>query len=368
MDESQQPEPQKPITNGGWLTRERALALALVLIVATALAFYVCYRLALPFLPAVTWALALAVVAHPLHKMIAGRVKNPNAAAGLSVAVVAILIVTPAVFLVQQIVSQTSRGVQTLKAQTESGQLQAAVESNPQLSRALGWVAPNMDLRVASEWVANSVTPYLSTFVGGSLWTLAQFLITFFTLFYLLRDRRVLLKAVRSLLPLSQSEADRLFARVGDTVYATLYGTFSVSFVQGVLGGLMFWWLGLPAPLLWGVVMFLLSLVPVLGAPVVWIPAAAFLALSGSWGRALILAGWGIVVIGSIDNFLYPVLVGDRLRMHTLLVFFSVVGGLLLFGAAGLVLGPVAVVATTLVEVWRLRTSEGRTAEEGVKS
>lgn len=367
MDESQQPAPQKPLADGGWLSRERALAL--VLIVATALAFYVCYRLALPFLPALTWALALAVVFHPLHKVIAGRVKNSNAAAGLTGAVVAILIVTPAVFLVQQVVSQASRGAQSLKAQAESGQLQSAVESNPQLSRLFGWVAPNMDLRAATEWAANSAGPYLSTFVGGSLWTLVQFLITFFTLFYLLRDRRAILKALRSLLPLSQSETDRLFARVGDTVYATIYGTFAVSFVQGVLGGLMFWWLGLPAPLLWGVMMFLLSLVPVLGAPIVWIPAAAFLALTGNWGKALILAGWGTVVIGSIDNLLYPVLVGDRLRMHTLLVFFSVVGGLILFGAAGLVLGPVAVVVTTtLVEVWRLRTSEGRTAEEGIKA
>jgi predicted PurR-regulated permease PerM len=367
MDESKQPEPQKPIGKGGWLSRERALAL--VLIVTTALAFYVCYRLALPFLPAVTWALALAVVAHPLHKVIAGRVKNPNAATGLSVAVAALLVVTPAVFLVQQVVSQASRGAQALKAQAESGQLQSAVQSNPQLSRALGWFAPSLDVRAASERVANSVTPYLSTFVGGSLWTLAQFLITFFTLFYLLRDRRAFLKVLRSLLPLSQPETDRLFARVGDAVYATIYGTFAVSFAQGVLGGLMFWWLGLPAPLLWGVMMFLLSLVPVLGAPVVWIPAAAFLALTGSWGKALILAGWGTVIIGSIDNLLYPVLVGDRLRMHTLLVFFSVVGGLMLFGAAGLVLGPVAVVVTmTLVEVWRLRTSDDHAAEDGVNN
>jgi predicted PurR-regulated permease PerM len=135
--------------------------------------------------------------------------------------------------------------------------------------------------------------------------------------------------------------------------------------VQGVLGGLMFWWLGLPAPLLWGVAMFLLSLVPVLGAPVVWIPAALFLGLTGSGWKALILAAWGTLVIGSIDNLLYPVLVGVRVRMHTLLVFFSVVGGLMLFGAAGLVLGPVAVVVTqALIEVWRQRTSGGRAAED----
>ena len=271
MDESSQSESRRPAA-GGWLSRERALAL--VLIVATALAFYVCYRLALPFLPALTWALALAVVAHPLHERIGGRVKSPDAAAGLTVAAVAVLVVVPAVLLLQQLVSQASRGVEALKAQVESGQLQAALESHPHLSRAAGWFGTKWDVRAAAEWVTGSAAPYLSSFVGGSLWTLAQLLITFFTLFYLLRDRREIAKAVKSLLPLSQAEADRIFARVADTVYATVYGTFGVSLVQGGLGGLMFWWLGLPAPLLWGAAMFLLSLVPVLGAPVVWVPAA----------------------------------------------------------------------------------------------
>lgn len=363
MGESNRDEASLP-SGGGLLTRERVLALALL--AATALALYVCYRLAVPFLPAITWALALAVVAHPIHARISRLVNRPNIAAGLSVAAVAVLVVAPAAFLIQQLVSQASRGAQALRSQAESGQLQAALEGNAYLSRVAGWLGAKPDVRAAAEWLANSAVPYLSSFAGGTLWTLAQLVITFFTLFYLLRDRRAISKAVKSLLPLSQSEADRIFARVGDTVYATVYGTFAVSLAQGILGGLMFWWLGLPAPLLWGVVMFLLSLVPVLGAPVVWIPAALFLALSGGWWKALILAAWGTVVIGSVDNLLYPVLVGDRVRLHTLLVFFSVVGGLMLFGAAGLVLGPAAVVVTeALIEVWRRRTGGGRAAEEG---
>lgn len=362
MPEPKQAGPHAP-AGGGRLSRERASAL--VLIAATALAFYVCYRLALPFLPALTWALALAVVARPLHEAIAGRVKGPNASASLSVAVVAVVLAAPAGFLARELVSQASRGLEALKSQVESGQLEAAIEANPRLSGVAGWFGPRLDVRAAAEWVTGSAAPYLSSLAGGSLWTLVQILITFFTLFYLLRDRRDIARAVKSLLPLSRPEADRLFARVEETVYATVYGTFAVSLVQGVLGGLMFWWLGLPGPLLWGAAMFLLSLVPVLGAPVVWAPAAAFLALNGEWWKALILAAWGAVVIGAIDNLLYPVLVGDRVRMHTLLVFFSVVGGLMLFGSAGLVLGPVSVVLTrALVEVWGRRAEGGQAAEE----
>jgi predicted PurR-regulated permease PerM len=121
----------------------------------------------------------------------------------------------------------------------------------------------------------------------------------------------------------------------------------------------MFWWLGLPVPLVWGVVMGLLAVVPVLGAFVVWVPAALFLALTGSWGKAVILTVWGGVVISIIDNLLYPMLVGQRLKLHTVLAFVSVVGGLIVFGAAGLILGPVAVTATAvLLKIWRSRTAK----------
>jgi predicted PurR-regulated permease PerM len=124
--------------------------------------------------------------------------------------------------------------------------------------------------------------------VAGSAWAIAELLLTLFVLFYLLRDRQTVLDFLRSLVPLSKRETNQVFARVTDTIHATIYGTLVVAMVQGTLGGLMFWWLGLPAPLLWGAVMALLAIVPVLGAFVVWIPAAIFLAASGHWGKALI--------------------------------------------------------------------------------
>src|SRR5215213_12024026 len=119
-----------------------------------------------------------------------------------------------------------------------------------------------------------------------------------------------------SLVPLSNRETDEVFARVSDTIHATVLGTLVVAAIQGALGGLMFWWLGLPAPILWGVIMAFLSVLPYFGAFIVWIPAALGLLLMGQWGKALILTAWGAVVIGMIDNLLYPILVGDKLRLH----------------------------------------------------
>ena len=167
-----------------------------------------------------------------------------------------------------------------------------------------------------------------------------------------------------SWLPLTRLETEKLLRRVAETVHATVYGTLAVAAVQGTLGGLMFWMLGLPTPLLWGLVMGLLSIVPVLGAFIVWIPAAILLILDGSWARALILAGWGGIVVGGIDNVLRPMFVGNRLRLHTIPAFISIIGGLLLFGAPGFILGPLAATMTMLfIEFWASHEASSQTPD-----
>jgi len=122
------------------------------------------------------------------------------------------------------------------------------------------------------------------------------------------------------------------------------------------LGGLAFWVLGLPSALLWGVLMTLLSMIPMTGSWLVWIPAALYLVATGHWVKAIILVAWGALVVGTIDNFLRPRLVGKRAHLHELLVFFSVLGGLRLFGLLGLVLGPVVLaIAIALLSATRVR-------------
>jgi predicted PurR-regulated permease PerM len=128
----------------------------------------------------------------------------------------------------------------------------------------------------------------------------------------------------------------------------------------------MFWWLGLPAPLLWGTVMAFVAVLPVLGAAIVWAPVALYLALEGDWQRAALLAAWGAIVVSTIDNVLYPILVKSEIRLHTVPVFIAVLGGIAVFGVTGVVLGPlVLVVALTLLDIWRIRMAAG-TLESGV--
>lgn len=245
----------------------------------------------------------------------------------------------------------------------ESGEWRRAFETHPLVAPVGHWVEQQFDLpgmvNTATSWLTNTA----ASFVRGSIVRLIGFVLTFYILFYFLRDRSAALESLRPLSPLSKLDMNRLFNEIIDTVHATLYGTLAVAIVQGTLGGLMFWWLGLPAPLLWGIVMGLLAIVPVLGAFVIWIPAALFLALEGSEGKALLLTLWGAIVVGGIDNLLYPMLVGSRLKMHTILAFISIVGGLIVFGPSGLILGPVIFTVTRfLLEIWSSRNATATNA------
>lgn len=344
-----------------WWTREHVQVL--VLLGATAVGLALCYLLVEPFLPALAWALALAVVAHPAHGWMLRRVPHENLAAGLAVALVAVIVVAPSIFVIQRLVQEAGTGVEAISKGLESGEWRRALERNPRVRSMAEWIEGQIKSDEGAKQAAAAASK-ASTVVTGSVRGAIQLLITFFILFYFFRDQGAVLQMVRSLLPLTNAETDQVFSRVRDTISATVYGTLVVAVVQGTLGGLMFWWLGLPAALLWGVVMGLLAIVPVLGAFVVWLPAAAVLALQGAWIKAGILAVWGLVVISLIDNLLYPVLVGKKLRMHTVPVFIAIVGGLVVFGASGVVLGPVILAVTVaLLNVWRRRTVDGGAAD-----
>lgn len=347
--------PMNTDTGSEWGSRDHIHVMALM--AGTALGLYLCYLMALPFLPALTWALALAVLFMPAYQRLESTMKHPSLAAFVSVLGIVLIVVVPAAFMGQRLVSEVVTGADTIRAKVESGEWQRVLDGYPSVAPMAQRIEQQIDLPGTISTIAAWLTNGIASFVRGSVIQAIGMLLTFYLLFYFLRDRRVALLSLRSLSPLSEADMDRLFNRVSDTVHATIYGTLAVAVVQGTLGGLMFWWLGLPAPVLWGLMMGVLAVVPVLGAFIIWIPAAVFLALEGSWGKALLLAVWGGVVVGGIDNVMYPILVGNRLKLHTIPAFMAIVGGLIVFGASGLILGPVTLTVTVLLlEIWRSRT------------
>jgi predicted PurR-regulated permease PerM len=359
---SEKPAGRPQHRDEGWLSRERMAAFALL--AATLLGIYLCFRLAEPFLPALTWALTLAVAGDPLHRWIAHRIGRPGVAAGITATVLFFVVVAPAVWVTQQISVQVAEGFTALKERTGSNDWGAILEANPWLAGTVSRITESFNLAAELERALKAVVGRFTGLVSGVFGVGVQLLVTFFLLFYFFRDRERALATVRALVPLSDREANTALARVADIVHATVFGTVLVAIVQGTLGGLIFWWLGLPAPLVWGAVMAVLAVLPVLGAALVWVPAAIFLALQGSLGKAAILAAWGGIVVALIDNLLYPLFVGKKVRMHTVPVFLALVGGLAFFGAPGIVLGPVILAVTVvLLEVWRSRTAGGGKAD-----
>lgn len=341
--------------------QSRQRATFLVLVGATTAGIVGCALLAAPFLAPLVWAATLAILFAPLHARITARLKYPSLAATVSVLIVAIFILLPTAFIVKKMVDQVASGAAYIQQQVDSGTVQRFMDRNQQIAPIGNWVEEHIGLRSITAATASQLSRFAASFVRGSVAQILSVLLTFYLLFFFLRDRHSVAELVRYASPLGSRDTQRLIDRVTDTVRATVWGTAAVSAVQGALGGLMFWILGLPAPVVWGFTMAILSLVPVLGAFLVWIPAALFLALEGSWTKAIILTIWGGVVIGGIDNLLRPIWVGSRLKLHTVAAFISMLGGILLFGASGFVLGPVIVTVTMgFLEIWHARHPDGQ--------
>jgi predicted PurR-regulated permease PerM len=191
-------------------------------------------------------------------------------------------------------------------------------------------------------------------FVGGVVGAIVQTFFVIFTMYYLFRDGDRFVRVLPDTLPLRREQSEKIFERARDVISASVYGVLVIAVIQGTLGGLAFWALGLPSAIVWAVVMTFLSMIPMAGSFLVWVPAAIYLALTGHWGKALILVVWGALVIGTVDNFLRPKLVGERTKLHELFIFFAVLGGLQVFGVVGIVLGPVVLAITlALLDVFR---------------
>ncbi len=328
----------------------------------------VCLWLAAPFFTAIVWALALAVAVYPIHKWIAIRATNTTLAAGLTVAVIVLLILTPILFIVQQLVVESATESQRLQAWFSTFNIESYFFNTPFTYKIYQWLKQNLDFTKDAGALQSNIGSYLTLWLGNTLSTVTQFLIMLFLLFFIYRDRTSVMQTFRDHVPLSKQETAQVMDRVGAMVYATIYGSLGVAAVQGFLGGMMFWMLGLPAPLLWGAVMTIFAIVPVVGTFVIWMPAAIALFLQGSTTKAIILLIYGATAISLVDNLLYPYLVGSKVRLHTVPVFISIAGGLIVFGLSGLVVGPAVLSLTlALLEVLRKRTEDGRSATEPVK-
>lgn len=319
-----------------------------------------------PFLPALVWSLTLAVMLAPAERRLRKRVRSPGLSVTIMLLLAGVAIVIPAMTVSAALMREVLSGADAFRTLISAKGLADLGHRYPDMAALLERLGHWLYFPQSMEYLTAQLGRWTGQFVQGSATSLINFLVTFYFLFYLLRDRARALAALERMMPLSREELAGLIGKTTQTVFASVYGTVAVAALQGLLGGTMFWILGLPSPVFWGIIMGLLAIVPFLGAFVIWVPAAIALALSGHWGAAIMLAGWGTLVVGLIDNIIYPILVGKRLSLHPMVSFIAIVGGLVLFGAHGIVLGPLAVaMAQALLQLWRARMDEAHPPPAG---
>lgn len=319
----------------------------------TALMIFLCWQMLAPFIPAFTWALALAIASQPLRK----RLKMWMPATLAALLTITLLIAglgIPAVLLSHQMVLESLRGQDAIRRMIDQDALADHLRSFGWIRLAWDWAAVELDLAKAIQQVATNVGGWLAPLVAGPFRAVSEIVTSIFVLFFFLRDQEQILKFLRSLLPMKQAESERLLSGIQTAIFAAVYGRLAIGCLQGLLGGLIFWFVGLPAPVFWGCVMAIFSILPVVGAFVVWAPAALALFFMGAWGQAIAVIAWGLAVIHPVDNILYPLLVGEKLGLHSLALFVAFLGGLVVFGPPGLILGPAIVAAASqLLDLWQ---------------
>lgn len=318
------------------------------LVVLTAIALFFCYLLVAPFLKPIVFAAILAIIFYPVQARTHQWIRNRNAAAALSTTAVILFIVLAAIFLGRAILSGLGDIYQSL-ANPGEGKERLSVYVLHVLERVVGIAGRYIPISAASLQVAisNQVEKVISSLLAMSAGALGSItslvgnaLISFFILFFLFRDGRSMLRRGSVVLPLKRDQVIRLYACVKETLNAIVYGTLAIAAIQGALSGIAFSFLGLTSPVLWGIVTGLCAMLPVIGTGFVFVPAMSMLAFNGHWIKALVLLIWAVTVVHPVDNVLRPYLIGGRVKLSTLYVFFALLGGLKTFGALGVFVGP----------------------------
>lgn len=322
-------------------------------------------RMLLPFLQAIFLAALFAALFTPLYRKILERVGGRKPlAAGLTLISVLLFVGVPLIILFASVVSQALDVADTARPWVQNqlatpGAITGWLESMPFYDR----IEPFRELAMSrigelAGTLSGVLVNLLQTATVGTVSVLLSLLIMFYTMFFFLIDGDRLLYLVLYYLPLNDEDESKLLNRFLSVTRASLRGTAVIGVLQGALAGLALYLAGVPSALFWAVAMMFLSVVPGIGAALVWIPAVVWLMISGELVAAVLVAAFCGIVVGTLDNVLRPRLVGNDVQLHDLMIFFSTLGGLILFGFTGFIIGPI--IAALFVTVWEIYGEEFR--------
>jgi predicted PurR-regulated permease PerM len=334
--------------NRDWLVTAFFFVLLLVLL-------YGAFLILSPFLKALTWAAILAVLFYPAYDSLLRLFKGKATLASLTIIVaIALIIVLPGIQIVGFLAEEVVELVKSVRALVDGEGIEAW-KQHPWFQWLLGWWSMlgvelarlkfDIDLRkvvIQGAQVSSGVVLSQLTGVAQNLFLfIANLLLVLLTLFFFLRDGAAFCYRLRRLLPMDPEHQERLFTNIVNAVTGVVHGCLVVAMIQGFLAGLAYWVLGVPYALVWGVATAFFALLPVGGSTIVTIPVTIYLFLQGGIIRGVLMAIWALGVVGGVDNVLKPIFIGTRLKLPVLFLFFGILGGLSVFGALGLILGPV---------------------------
>ncbi len=333
----------------------------LVILAALSLLFLALIK---PFWFSIFWAFVLALLFYPLQKRLMARFPNhPNSMTFITIVSCLLIVILPAFILASSLVNEAQK-LYVLIQQSELNPIQYLIHMASTLPFAdkitqhfninLNSIQSNLSQIALSS--SKSIAGQTLNIGQNTLSFLLNFFVMLYVLFFLLRDHAQLGLLLFKALPLGTKRKQMVFDKSIEVIRATVKGNVLVAIIQGSLGGVIFAILGLPSPILWGVVMAFLSMIPMVGAGLIWAPAAIVLAIQGQWLDAAILTFFGMAVIGSIDNILRPIFVGRDTKLPDYVVLISTLGGFSLFGISGFILGPL--VAALFMSFWAIFIQE----------
>lgn len=338
----------------------------IVLLIFLALALYACYLLIQPYLQSIVLAIMIGLLAYPLHtKLIRALKGRETSAAILSCLLLCLVCLIPFTLLLIAVLKQgvnysvyirdwaTEENVTQFLAQDWVLEVRSKIEQVLPVGALDPATIRDQALSVAGT-VGKKFAGVSTALVGSVTSFMVNILLLLFVLFFVLRDQEALIEFIRHALPLSRTQEDLLFNEVREVSKSALVGSLLTAVTQGFVGGIGLWIAGFPA-VFWGSIMAFTSMIPIVGTALIWLPAAIYLAITDQMGYALFMVIWGVVVVGSVDNFLRPMFMQGA-SMNTVVVFFSLIGGLHVFGLMGLIYGPV-IFSVTLV-LFRLYEKE----------
>jgi predicted PurR-regulated permease PerM len=338
---------------------------------ATGVALYLCWLMLRPFIAVLEWAAVLVIVFYPAHSRLAQRFTRPGLAALVSTLLVIITVVGPLAFLIIALANEAMSTAQNLPAHVA----RLLDPETPVIGSVSKWIHDYLaiDARSSQVFIVEQLKKLGAAlleqsvgFMGNILSGIVKAFFVIFTMYYLFRDGHKIVHGLPGVLPLNIQQSETILARTKQVVNASVYGVVTIAMLQGVLGGLAFWILGVPSPILWSIILAFVCIIPSAGSFFVWLPASIYLLMGGHWTKAIILILWGTFVISTVDNFLRPKLMKDQTKLHELFVFFSVLGGVSVFGLLGIVLGPV-VLAITLGLLQTLKQHDDAAKQVGAR-